>query len=166
MSETTQRSYANGTMDAGSLELSEHLAEPHHHLGDLRIIDDVAHALPADCDVARRIGDDQADVEELLESIRHRHLRDLKRVGDLGPRLSRVLPQVSDDRRLHHVPESLDGILRVLTVRGACVAGHSLSLSHAQMLVQMTEAKSASQCECSVIRFPHVKTGAAQELRR
>lgn len=152
--------------DAESLELSEHLAEPHHHLGDLSIVDDVANPLPAHRDVARRVGDDESHIQELLQPVGDGHLRDLERIGDLSPSLPRVLPQVTDDRRLHHVAQGLDGILRVLTVRGACVARHSLSLSHAQMLVQMTEAKSASQSECSVIRFPHVKVGDAERFGR
>ncbi|GAA2971526.1 hypothetical protein GCM10010460_02660 [Microbacterium terrae] len=34
-------------------------------------------------------------------------------IGDLETREARVLPQVTDDGRLHDVPEQVDGILRV-----------------------------------------------------
>jgi hypothetical protein len=153
--------------EASLLELPQHLIQPHHHFSDLSIVDDVPHSLPANRDVPRRIGDDQPGVKQLLEPVRDRHLRDLESIGDLRPRLARVLPQVADDGRLHDVPESVDGILRVVTVRGAGVSGHLPSVAHRSSRVYASESKSTSHRECSVIRFPHVKgPGRMQRGRR
>jgi len=140
-----------------SLELSENLVEPHHHLGYLGVVDAVADALPPDRNVSRGVGDDEADFEQLLKSVVNRELRDFECIGDLTTRLCGVLAQEADDARLHDVPESPDGILRVLTVRGTGVAGHSLSVPHGRYCVDESGKEIASQDECSVIRFTYVK---------
>lgn len=117
------RSCHKTSPDLGSV-LPQHLLQPHPHLGHHRVVHDVPDPLSPGRLIPRRIRDDQPAGDELLEPVRDRHLRQLHAVGDLKAREARVLPQVTDDGCLHDVPEQVDGILRVVTVRGAGIPWH------------------------------------------
>ena len=107
------------------LYFAQRLTELHIELRDGLLVDRVPHALPALPFRQRRVGDDQPRVVQLLKRIEHGRRRDVEGGGDLGARLVRMHPEVSDDAGSEPVAERFDGILRAIAVCGAGVFGHA-----------------------------------------
>ena len=112
------------SMTSVGLDLAQHLSELPIHLADELVVHSVSDPLATRRSIAGRVGKQHPLLYELVDRVEGGGLRDVEGTCDFGASLVGKLAQVPDDARSHHVAESLNGILRVGTVRGAGVLGH------------------------------------------